>query len=586
MDSLFAPDLKIDCLSDGDDDDEPVFLDSNRYGPGQPEFIDTDFTQPLTAVCLPPPPPPLRWPPRHIGAYRIMDKAAKTSAVSPGAATPLSLASGQTLTLTPGMQAQPLNLSQGQMLNLRAAAPNTAVGQAIPGPFPGLQPLGSVNLQLGSNAALLSPTSPVQGQTAIMNTGNRFVNPPVAFNVNPVPSGATYISQPIQIISPSGYRQMLATTPARFVAQAGTNLGNAVLMPIQQNASILQPQHLQGARLLSPTSLPKTIQPKPVPPTPAASSGPDAHSQIPVPINLQVSSAPINTSPAPAPQVLNVPQFAHPSSPRVSTPSKLPPAVVSPTPVTVPQPLSLTVSSCQQQLPGSAQSNVTPANSYAQPHMVFSTIGQPQVAFATDLRQLQQAKVQSHANKPTDVNSNIAPSVGDEPCDLSKTGANKSQPCSSPYVEPPRIYSPAPGYVENIDSKPPNLDKQDLQPFTDKNAVLNPPEENVVSAIDLKQRKKARQIQEKLGLKSNEPNKSDNSTEVKEESPEVKAAVISEASPPSSGNVTIKYTAGGQIPVEFEEPEFLWEQYLEETGAQAAPPEAFQHVSTRLFLKI
>lgn len=33
------------------------------------------------------------------------------------------------------------------------------------------------------------------------------------------------------------------------------------------------------------------------------------------------------------------------------------------------------------------------------------------------------------------------------------------------------------------------------------------------------------------------------------------------------------------VPIEYDEPEFVWEEYLEETGSSAVPPTAFKHVS-------
>jgi hypothetical protein len=42
------------------------------------------------------------------------------------------------------------------------------------------------------------------------------------------------------------------------------------------------------------------------------------------------------------------------------------------------------------------------------------------------------------------------------------------------------------------------------------------------------------------------------------------------------------------VPIEYDSPEFVWEEYLEETGATAAPPTSFKHVENSLqsgFLK-
>ncbi|XP_021367553.1 scm-like with four MBT domains protein 1 isoform X2 [Mizuhopecten yessoensis] len=44
---------------------------------------------------------------------------------------------------------------------------------------------------------------------------------------------------------------------------------------------------------------------------------------------------------------------------------------------------------------------------------------------------------------------------------------------------------------------------------------------------------------------------------------------------------TADYTADG-VPVEYAEPEFVWEEYLQETGASAVPPTAFKHVECSL----
>ena len=36
--------------------------------------------------------------------------------------------------------------------------------------------------------------------------------------------------------------------------------------------------------------------------------------------------------------------------------------------------------------------------------------------------------------------------------------------------------------------------------------------------------------------------------------------------------------------MEYEEPEFIWDEYLEDTGATAAAPTSFRHVRTALLI--
>jgi len=48
--------------------------------------------------------------------------------------------------------------------------------------------------------------------------------------------------------------------------------------------------------------------------------------------------------------------------------------------------------------------------------------------------------------------------------------------------------------------------------------------------------------------------------------------------PSFSFSVELFITITDGVPVEYHEPDFVWEEYLQETGGTAVPPTAFKHV--------